>query len=59
VTTVFVTHDHSEAMELAQEIVILEKGKILQIGSAQELSDHPTNSFVEKFLELEKVQELT
>jgi ABC-type sugar transport system ATPase subunit len=46
-------------MELAQEIVILEKGKILQIGSAQELSDHPTNSFVEKFLELEKVQELT
>ena len=59
VTTVFVTHDHSEAMELAQEIVILEKGKILQIGSAQELSDHPTNSFVENFLELEKVQELT
>ena len=58
-TTVFFTHDHSEAMELAQEIVILEKGKILQIGSAQELSDHPTNSFVEKFLELEKVQELT
>jgi sulfate transport system ATP-binding protein len=53
VTTVFVTHDHSEAMELAQEIVILEKGKILQIGTAQELSDHPTNSFVERFLELE------
>jgi sulfate transport system ATP-binding protein len=39
VTTVFVTHDHSEAMELAQEIVLLENGKILQIGSAKELSD--------------------
>nr|YP_009456036.1 sulfate transport system permease protein [Micractinium conductrix]AST08991.1 sulfate transport system permease protein [Micractinium conductrix] len=54
VTTVFVTHDHSEAMELAQEIVILENGKISQIGSAQELSDHPTNMFVRTFLELEK-----
>ena len=54
VTTVFVTHDHSEAMELAQEIVLLENGKILQIGTAQELSDHPTNTFVRNFLELEK-----
>ena len=53
VTTVFVTHDHTEAMELAQEIVILEKGKILQIGTAKELSEHPRNKFVEKFLELE------
>ena len=56
VTTVFVTHDHSEAMELAQEIVILENGRILQIGTAQELSDHPTNTFVKEFLELENAQ---
>jgi len=53
VTTVFVTHDHAEAMELAQEIVILDNGKILQIGTAQELSDHPTNNFVRNFLELD------
>nr|QGN75071.1 sulfate transport system permease protein [Chlorella vulgaris] len=52
VTTVFVTHDYSEAMELAQEIVLLENGKIIQIGSAQELSDHPTNTFVTNFLGL-------
>lgn len=52
ITTVFVTHDHSEAMELAQEIVILENGRILQIGTAQELSDHPTNKFVKNFLEI-------
>ena len=58
VTTVFVTHDHAEAMELAQEIVILENGKIIQIGSAQELSDHPTNTFVRNFLELEKKHSL-
>nr|QDE53592.1 sulfate transport system ATP-binding protein [Micractinium sp. LBA 32] len=55
VTTVFVTHDHSEAMELAQEIVLLENGKIIQIGTAQELSDHPTNSFVKDFLEIDSV----
>lgn len=54
VTTVFVTHDHYEAMELAQEIVILENGRISQIGTAQELSDHPTNKFVKNFLEIEK-----
>lgn len=53
VTTIFVTHDHYEAMELAQEIVILENGKILQTGTAQELSDHPITPFVKNFLELE------
>lgn len=56
VTTVFVTHDHYEAMELAQEIVILENGRILQIGTAQELSDHPTNKFVKNFLELDNLE---
>ena len=55
VTTVFVTHDHAEAMELAQEIVLLDKGKILQIGTAKELTNHPRNTFVKDFLELENV----
>jgi len=50
VTTVFVTHDYSEAMELAQEIVLLENGKIIQIGSEQELSNHPKNKFVTNLL---------
>lgn len=52
VTTVFVTHDHSEAMEVAQEIVLLEKGKILQLGTPEELCEYPTNQFVKTFLEL-------
>lgn len=37
VTTVFVTHDHQEAMELAHEIVILDQGRILQVGNAHEI----------------------
>lgn len=40
VTTVFVTHDHQEALELAQEIVILDKGHIIQVGSAHEIIDY-------------------
>ena len=54
VTTVFVTHDHQEALELAHEIVVLDQGQIVQTGSACEISDHPANSFVENFFELEK-----
>lgn len=56
VTTVFVTHDHSEAMEVAQEIVLLEKGKILQLGTPEELCEYPTNQFVKTFLELKPAQ---
>ena len=56
VTTVFVTHDHQEALELATEIVVLEKGKIAQIGNAQELTDHPANEFVKDFLEIPKIK---
>nr|YP_009106588.1 probable transport protein [Dicloster acuatus]AIT95399.1 probable transport protein [Dicloster acuatus] len=40
VTTVFVTHDYQEAMELAHEIVILDTGKIQQVGNAHEIIDY-------------------
>ena len=52
VTTLFVTHDQKEAMELAQEIVILKQGKVEQIGSPRELCDQPITNFVYKFLSL-------
>lgn len=42
-TTVFVTHDHQEAMELAHEIVILDQGRILQVGSSHEIIDYSTD----------------
>ena len=57
-TTVFVTHDQQEALELANEIVILEKGKIAHIGNSQEIFDHPANDFVKKFLEIPKTNKI-
>jgi len=50
VTSVFVTHDQEEAMEVADEIVVMNKGKIEQIGSAEEIYDKPTTPFVMSFI---------
>lgn len=52
VTTLLVTHDQQEAMELANEIVILKKGRVEQIGNPHELCDQPVTKFVSKFLSL-------
>lgn len=51
-TTLFVTHDQQEAMELAHEIIILKNGRVEQAGSPQELYDQPLTDFVYKFLSL-------
>ncbi len=50
VTTVFVTHDQDEAMEVSDTIVLMERGRIVQEGSPQELYDHPGNEFVMRFM---------
>ena len=50
VTTVFVTHDQEEALEVADEIVVINQGRIEQIGSPDELYDAPANEFVMRFL---------
>lgn len=50
VTTVFVTHDQEEAMEVADEIVVMNHGKIEQIGSPAEIYDHPASPFVMSFI---------
>src|SRR3954471_17859052 len=49
-TTVFVTHDQEEAMELADQVVLINDGAIEQIGPPEELYDHPVNPFVMGFL---------
>ena len=50
VTTVFVTHDQEEAMEVADSIVVLAKGKVEQTGQPDELYERPANDFVMSFL---------
>ena len=50
VTTVFVTHDQEEAMEVADEIVVIANGKVEQIGTPDQLYDEPANDFVMSFL---------
>ena len=50
VTTVFVTHDQEEAMQIADQIVLLNHGSIEQIGSPQSLYEQPANEFVLTFV---------
>ena len=50
VTTVFVTHDQEEALEVADEIVVINDGRIEQVGSPDDLYDAPANDFVMSFL---------
>jgi sulfate transport system ATP-binding protein len=50
VTTLFVTHDQEEALEVSDEIVVINNGRIEQVGSPDELYDKPVNDFVMSFL---------
>ncbi|MET3961342.1 sulfate transport system ATP-binding protein [Marmoricola sp. OAE513] len=50
VTTVFVTHDQEEALEVADEIVVINEGRVEQVGSPDALYDEPANDFVMSFL---------
>ncbi len=50
VTTVFVTHDRSDAMEVADKIVIMNKGRIEQVGTPAEIYNRPNNAFVMGFI---------
>jgi sulfate transport system ATP-binding protein len=50
ITSVFVTHDQEEALEVADRIVVLNQGKIEQIGTPTEVYDNPATPFVFKFL---------
>ncbi|MGA9314913.1 MAG: TOBE-like domain-containing protein [Solirubrobacteraceae bacterium] len=50
VTTIFVTHDQEEAMDVAQQIVVMNAGRIEQAGTPHELYEHPSNEFVMSFI---------
>ena len=49
-TTVYVTHDQTEAMTLGDRVAVMRKGVLQQVGSPQELYDHPRNLFVAGFI---------
>ncbi|HKO38156.1 MAG TPA: sulfate ABC transporter ATP-binding protein [Solirubrobacterales bacterium] len=50
VTTIFVTHDQEEAMDVAEQLVVMNNGQVEQSGSADDLYDHPANEFVMSFV---------
>jgi len=49
-TILFVTHDQEEAMELADQVVVMNEGRVEQVGSPEEIYNHPGNPFVYSFL---------
>ncbi len=56
VTSIFVTHDQEEALEVADTIIITNQGKIEQIGTPEEICLHPQTEFVEEFIDSERFE---
>ncbi len=50
ITSVFVTHDQDEALEVADRVVVMNEGRIQQVGTPQDVYDHPATPFVYQFL---------
>lgn len=55
-TVVLVTHDVGEALELADRIVLMDQGRIVQVGSPNDLLQRPANDFVREFLDVQPVR---
>ena len=53
-TSLFVTHDQEEAFDVADRVVIINKGAVEQIGTPDEVRESPASAFVEEFLDLDR-----
>jgi iron(III) transport system ATP-binding protein len=59
ITTIYVTHDQHEAMSLSDRIMVMNKGKIQQVGTPQEIYNRPANRFVASFIGESNIMEAT
>jgi len=50
ITSIFVTHDQNEAIEISDKIVVINRGRVEQIGQAREVYEHPASKFVASFI---------
>ncbi|MFZ5517898.1 MAG: sulfate/molybdate ABC transporter ATP-binding protein [Candidatus Zhuqueibacterota bacterium] len=50
ITSIFVTHDQNEAIEIADKIIVINKGSVAQQGDARQVYEHPDNKFVASFI---------
>lgn len=50
ITTILVTHDQKEAMEIADKIIVINRGKVEQVGGARDVYEHPKTKFVASFI---------
>jgi sulfate transport system ATP-binding protein len=53
ITSIFVTHDQEEALEVADRVVLMNRGKVEQVATPQEMVERPGTPFVEEFLDLD------
>lgn len=51
VTSIFVTHDQGEAVEVADTVIITNQGRIEQVGTPEDVCRHPQTEFVEEFID--------
>ena len=56
ITSIFVTHDQEEAMEVADSIIIANQGRIEQIGTPDEICRHPQTEFVKDFIDIARYE---
>lgn len=58
VTSIFVTHDQEEAMEVADTIIVTNEGRVEQIGTPEEICLHPATAFVDEFIDSARYEAL-